>query len=405
MTTAKTAGGNAILVINAGSSSLKFSVFRETGRDAVAVAINGQISGIGTAPKFEAKDAHKRPLDERSWTEGEPADRTSLLRFLLDWIEEHLEGAKLVAAGHRVVHGGTSHAAPVLLTPAVMEELDGLVPLAPLHQPHNLAAIRALGEAHPELPQVACFDTAFHRGQPWQSQTFAIPRELTDEGVRRYGFHGLSYEYIARRLPELAPALADGRVVVAHLGSGASMCAVRAGKSVDSTMGFTALDGLPMGTRCGNIDPGVLIYLMRQKGMGADAIEKLLYNKSGLLGVSGVSNDMRVLLESADPHAAEAVELFCFRIAKETGGLAASMGGIDALVFTAGIGERSAPVRARVGEKLAWLGVKIDPAANEANGPLISTPDSRIPVYVIPTDEEQMIALHTQEVLEQVPAE
>ncbi len=405
MTTAKTAGGNAILVINAGSSSLKFSVFRETGRDAVAVAINGQISGIGTAPKFEAKDARKRPLDERSWTEGEPADRTSLLRFLLDWIEEHLDGAKLVAAGHRVVHGGTSHAAPVLLTPAVMEELEGFVPLAPLHQPHNLAAIRALGEAHPDLPQVACFDTAFHRGQPWQSQTFAIPRELTDEGVRRYGFHGLSYEYIARRLPELAPALADGRIVVAHLGSGASMCAIRAGKSVDSTMGFTALDGLPMGTRCGNIDPGVLIYLMRQKGMGADAIEKLLYNKSGLLGVSGVSNDMRVLLESTDPHAAEAVELFCFRIAKETGGLASSMGGIDALVFTAGIGERSAPVRARVGEKLAWLGVKIDPAANEANGPLISAPDSRIPVYVIPTDEEQMIALHTQEVLERVPAE
>ena len=392
-------GGNAILVINAGSSSLKFSVFRETGKEQVEVTINGQISGIGTEPKFEAKDTGKRLLAERAWTASEPSDRTALLGFLLDWVAEHLEGAKLVAAGHRVVHGGTRYSAPVLLTPEVMAELESFVPLAPLHQPHNLAAIRALGEAHPELPQVACFDTAFHRGQPWQSQTFAIPRELTDEGVRRYGFHGLSYEYIARRLPELAPNLADARVVVAHLGSGASMCAIHGGKSVDSTMGFTALDGLPMGTRCGNIDPGVLIYLMRQKGMDADAIEKLLYNKSGLLGVSGVSNDMRALLEGADPHAAEAVELFCFRIAKETGALSASMGGIDALVFTAGIGERSAPVRQRVGDKLAWLGVEIDPAANEANRATISTPGSRIPVYVIPTDEERMIALHTQEVL------
>ncbi|MDQ2106072.1 acetate/propionate family kinase [Azospirillum isscasi] len=400
MSSQNAGGGDAILVINAGSSSLKFSVFRETGAGAVQAAINGQISGIGTEPRFEAKDAAKRPLAERAWTAGEPSDRTALLAFLLGWIEERLEGAKLLAAGHRVVHGGTRHAAPVLLTPAVMEELEGFIPLAPLHQPHNLAAIRALAEAHPELPQVACFDTAFHRGQPWQAQMFAIPRELTDEGVRRYGFHGLSYEYIARRLPELAPDLADGRVVVAHLGSGASMCAIHAGRSVDSTMGFTALDGLPMGTRCGNIDPGVLIYLMRQKGMGADAIEKLLYNKSGLLGVSGVSNDMRALLDSADPHAQEAVELFCFRIAKETGALAASMGGIDALVFTAGIGERSAPVRARVGDKLAWLGVVLDPAANEANGPLISAPDSRIPVYVIPTDEEQMIALHTRKALE-----
>ncbi|MBK4718355.1 acetate/propionate family kinase [Azospirillum sp. YIM DDC1] len=400
MTSQNAGGGNAILVINAGSSSLKFSVFRESGAGGLRVTINGQISGIGTEPKFEAKDAAKRPLAERVWAAGEPSDRTALLAFLLEWIEGRLDGAKLLAAGHRVVHGGTRHAAPVLLTPAVMEELEGFIPLAPLHQPHNLAAIRALAEAHPELPQVACFDTAFHRGQPWQSQMFAIPRELTDEGVRRYGFHGLSYEYIARRLPELAPELADGRVVVAHLGSGASMCAIHAGRSVDSTMGFTALDGLPMGTRCGNIDPGVLIYLMRQKGMGADAIEKLLYNKSGLLGVSGLSNDMRALLDSEDPQAEEAVELFCFRIAKETGALAASMGGIDALVFTAGIGERSAPVRARVGDKLAWLGVVLDPAANEANGPLISAPTSRIPVYVIPTDEEQMIALHSRKALE-----
>lgn len=389
----------AILVINAGSSSSKFSVFRDSGQGDPAMIITGQISGIGTEPVFEAKDAQRRPLATKSWAFGEPTDRKSLLSFLLEWITERLDGATLIAAGHRVVHGGLLYSAPVLLTPAVLDALEGLVPLAPLHQPHNLAAIRALAESHPDLPQVACFDTAFHRGQPWQAGMFAIPRELTDEGVRRYGFHGLSYEYIARRLPEIAPELGDSRVVVAHLGSGASMCAIHGGRSMDSTMGFTALDGLPMGTRCGNIDPGVLIYLMRQKGMDAGALEKLLYNKSGLLGVSGVSNDMRVLLDSADPHAEEAVELFCFRIAKETGALASSMGGIDALVFTAGIGERSAPVRTRVGDKLAWLGVRIDEAANAANATLISTPDSRIPVYVIPTDEERMIALHTRNTL------
>lgn len=393
------AKGNAILVINAGSSSLKFSVFRDTGHGDLAVAINGQISGIGTEPHFEAKDPHKALLGERRWPSGGASDRPALLRYLLDWIEDHLDGSRLIAAGHRVVHGGTRYAAPVLLTPAAMAELESFVPLAPLHQPHNLAAIQALAEAHPELPQVGCFDTAFHRGQPWQAGMFAIPRELTDEGVRRYGFHGLSYEYISHRLPAIAPELADARVVVAHLGSGASMCAIHAGRSVDSTMGFTALDGLPMGTRCGAIDPGVLIYLMRQKNMDAGAIEKLLYNKSGLLGVSGISNDMRALLDSSDPHAEEAVELFCFRIAKETGALTSSLGGIDALVFTAGIGERSAPVRARVGDKLGWLGVSIDPAANEANETCISSADSRIPVYVIPTDEERMIALHTRDVL------
>lgn len=397
----------ATLVINAGSSSLKFSVFRESEAkgSSLTAAINGQISGIGTAPEFEAKDADRRMIGQKAWGAGEASDRTSLLRYLLEWIEGHLDGAPLVAAGHRVVHGGTRFARPVLVTPDVMAELEALVPLAPLHQPHNIAAIRALSEAHPELPQVACFDTAFHRGQPWQSGTFAIPRALTEEGVRRYGFHGLSYEYVAHRLPQIDPTLADARVVVAHLGSGASMCAIHGGRSIDSTMGFTALDGLPMGTRCGAIDPGVLIYLIRQKGMGADELEKLLYHKSGLLGVSGVSNDMRVLLESGEPAAEEAVELFCFRVAKETGALAASMGGIDALVFTAGIGERSVPVRERVGQKLGWLGVAIDPATNAANGPKISSPDSRIPVYVVPTNEEGMIARHTLNVLNAVPAE
>lgn len=395
----RAASGDALLVINAGSSSLKFSVFRTRDDGGVTAVINGQISGIGTEPKFEAKDTHKTPIGAKAWEPGEKADRTALLSFLLDWIEGHLDGARLLAAGHRVVHGGAGFSHPVLITDAVLDELEALVPLAPLHQPHNLAAIRALAEAHPELPQIACFDTAFHRGQPWQAQTFALPREMTESGIRRYGFHGLSYEYIARRLPQIAPDLADARVVVCHLGSGASMCAIHAGKSVDSTMGFTAVDGLPMGTRTGCIDPGVLIYLMRSRGMDADALEKLLYNKSGLLGVSGVSNDMRVLLESADPHAAEAVELFCFRVAKEAGALASSMGGIDAIVFTAGIGERSAPVRARVGEKLAWLGVSIDAGRNDANDARISADDSRLPVWVIPTDEEQMIALHTRAVL------
>lgn len=391
--------GDATLVINAGSSSLKFSVFRETADGGLTATVNGQISGIGSAPRFDAKDAAKKPAGSKAWGEGEKTDRASLLRWLLEWIESGLDGARLTAAGHRVVHGGLNYAHPVRVDDKVLAELAELTPLAPLHQPHNLAAVAALAEAHPELPQVACFDTAFHSDQPWQAKTFAIPRDLTAEGVRRYGFHGLSYEYIASRLPQIAPELADARVVTAHLGSGASMCATRAGRSVDSTLGFTALDGLPMGTRCGAIDPGVLIYLMRQKGMDADAIEKLLYNKSGLLGVSGVSNDMRDLLESAEPAAAEAVELFCYRVARETGALASALGGIDAFVFTAGIGERSAPVRARVAAKLAWLGVEIDPAANEAGATKISAPGSRLPVYVIPTNEELMIALHTRRVM------
>ncbi|MGQ9369299.1 acetate/propionate family kinase [Azospirillum sp. ST 5-10] len=390
---------NAYLVINAGSSSLKFCVFRDQGEDGPAPAVSGQISGIGTAPRFEAKDAARRVLADEALSGPSAADRTGLLTFLLDWLAANLRDATLVAAGHRVVHGGTRFAAPVRITAEVMEALERLVPLAPLHQPHNLAAIRALAGAFPDLPQVACFDTAFHQDRPWQAQAFALPRALTDEGIRRYGFHGLSYEYIARRLPQIDPALAAGRVVVCHLGSGSSLCALRAGRSVDTTMGFTALDGVPMGTRPGAIDPGVLIYLMREKGMDADALETLLYKQSGLLGVSGVSNDMRDLLDSDDPHAAEAVELFCFRVAKEVAALAASLGGLDGLVFTAGVGENSAPIRARLGERLGWLGVDLDQAANRARASRISTAASRIPVYVIPTDEERMIAMHTLAVL------
>ncbi|MBP2300812.1 acetate/propionate family kinase [Azospirillum picis] len=384
---------NAYLVINAGSSSLKFCVFQGSDAADLEVAFTGQISGIGTQQaRFEAKDAHRHPLASVALSQS---DRAALLGYLLDWIGGQLNGSVLVAAGHRVVHGGTRFSAPVRVTPAVLDQLEELIPLAPLHEPHNIAAIRALAESYPQLPQVACFDTAFHQTQPWQSQTFAIPRALTAEGVRRYGFHGLSYEYIAHQLPRVAPELADARVLVCHLGSGASLCAMAAGRSVDTTMGFTALDGVPMGTRPGSIDPGVLIYLMREKGLGVDEIETLLYHKSGMLGVSGISNDMRELEGSDAPEAAEAVELFCHGVAKQGAALAASMGGLDAVVFTAGVGENSAQVRSRVAERLEWLGVRLDPAANRAKATRISAADSRVPVFVIPTNEEQMIARHT----------
>lgn len=396
---------NAILVLNAGSSSVKFSVFRETDTGALCVSCNGQISGIGTAPRFEARAADRTPLADRRWPEGENPNQSHLAKELVTWIDEHLEGARLVAAGHRVVHGGTRYAAPVQLGPAVLADLERFIPLAPLHQPHNLNTIRALMEAHPELPQVACFDTAFHRTKPAVAERFALPRALEEEGVHRYGFHGLSYEYIARTLPGLAPELAAGCVVVCHLGSGASMCALRAGCSVDSTMGFTALDGLPMGTRCGAIDPGVLLYLLRQKGLTVNELETLLYHRSGLLGVSGISNDMRDLLATDAPAAREAVDLFVFRIAREAGALAASMGGLDGLVFTAGIGERAAEIRAAVCARLEWLGLRLDPAANAIHGPRISAADSRISAWVIPTDEEQMIALHTRNLLQRGGAE
>jgi len=390
---------NACLVVNAGSSSLKFTVFQGRGRADLEAAVTGQVSGIGTEPRFEAKDAAGRPLAGIDLAHTGHGERTAMLAFLLNWIASQLGGATLAAAGHRVVHGGTRFAAPVRLTPEVTAELEALVPLAPLHQPHNLAAIRALAGLYPELPQVACFDTAFHQTQPWQAQTFALPRALTAEGVRRYGFHGLSYEYIAQRLPQVAPELADARVVVCHLGNGSSLCAMRGGRSMDTSMGFTTLDGVPMGTRPSSIDPGVLIYLIRAKGMGADELETLLYKRSGLLGVSGLSNDMRDLLASDAPAAAEAVELFCHGVAKQAVALAASMGGLDALVFTAGIGEHSAPVRARVAEKLGWLGVTLDAAANRAKAVRISAADSRVPVFVIPTDEERMIASHTLDML------
>ena len=335
------------------------------------------------------------------WPPGEALGHDGATAYLAGFLPEHLGEHRLAAVGHRVGHGGLDYAAPVRLTTEVVGRLAQLIPLAPLHQPHNLAPIRTLLAKRPELPQVACFDTGFHRNQPEVAQAFALPPEITDRGVRRYGFHGLSYEYIASVLPQYDATAAAGRTVVLHLGNGASMCALSGGKSVTSTMGFTAIDGLPMGTRCGSLDPGVVLYLVDELKMDARAIEKLLYKQSGLLGVSGVSSDMRDLLASAEPRAKFAVELFAYRIGRELGSLAAALGGLDAVVFTAGIGEHAAPIRERVCEHAAWLGVKLDPVANADGGPRISTADSRVSVWVIPTNEELMIATHTRRLLRQ----
>jgi acetate kinase len=393
---------DGILVINAGSSSIKFSLYVAQGDDRPELSSKGQVEGINVAPHFIAKSPMGAVLAEERWPDQPNLSHQALFKHMIEWIEAHLGDAELKAAGHRVVHGGSQYSQPLTVTDELMEELDRLVPLAPLHQPHNLAPIRALREVHPDLIQVACFDTAFHRTNPWAAQSFALPRKITGEGVKRYGFHGLSYEYIARQLRQMAPSVARGKVVVCHLGSGASMCAIDGGKSVASTMGFTALDGLPMGTRTGALDAGVVLYLMQQKGMTAKEIEDLLYKQSGLIGVSGVSNDMRVLLESSEPHAIEAVELFVYRIARELGSLAAAMGGIDALVFTAGIGEHSPQVRARVCAHAEWLGVVMDVEANDRGAQMISAMDSPVSVWVIPTDEEMMIAKHTREVLRSI---
>jgi acetate kinase len=390
---------DALLTLNAGSSSLKFALFAIRGTVQPELRVSGQIEGIETAPHFLAKDVAGKPLAERRWPSGERLTHEDFLGELLGWLETHLGAARLVGVGHRIVHGGARFAEPALLDDAVMAELDLLAPLAPLHQPHNLDAVRAVARLRPGLHQVGCFDTAFHRTMAPVATRFALPRELEAAGVRRYGFHGLSYEFIAGRLREVAPDLAGKRVIAAHLGNGASLCAMQAGRSIDTTMGFTALDGLPMGTRCGALDPGVLLYLLQEKGMDAAGIEKLLYHRSGLLGLSGVGSDMRMLLASADPRAAEAIEVFVFRIARELAALAATLGGLDGIVFTAGIGEHAPEIRRRVCERAAWLGVTLDEAANQAGGPRISAPGSRVAVWVIPTDEEAMIARHTLDVV------
>jgi acetate kinase len=389
----------ALLVVNAGSSSIKFQLFDVRPGDALRLALKGQMDGIGTRPRLVASRADGSTMVDRAYELKEVGDVAAAFDRLDDWLIAQLGGARPVAIGHRVVHGGPDHAAPVVVDDAILRRLEALVPLAPLHQPNNLAPIRALRAKYPEVPQVACFDTAFHRGHPEIADRFAIPDVWYREGVRRYGFHGLSYEYIASRLRELDPALADGCLVVCHLGSGASMCAIRAGRSVDSTMGFTAVDGLPMGTRTGQIDPGVILYLVQSKGFDAEQVERFLYHDGGLKGLSGVSNDVRDLLASEAPGAALALEYLVYRVVREAGALAAAMGGIDGLVFTAGIGEHSPEIRGRVLERLGWLGFELDAAANARHGPLISTPGSRRKAYVVPTDEELMIARHTLRLL------
>jgi acetate kinase len=389
---------DVILVLNAGSSSIKFSTFAvdARGRD-LALRYRGAIDGIGSHPRFVVADAEGlRVVDQAVATRRVgAADHEDLLPLLHEWIAGHADQLRVAAVGHRVVHGGEQFAAPVMLDDMILDQLEKLAPLAPLHQPHNLAPIRVISRIAPDIPQVACFDTAFHRTQPPVSQLYALPRDLSATGVKRYGFHGLSYEYIASVLPGLVGDVARGRVVAAHLGNGCSMCAMRDGKSVATTMGFTALEGLPMGTRSGAIDPGVILYLLTERGMSVADVSDLLYHRSGLLGMSGISNDMRTLLASNAREAADAVDLFVYRITRELGSLAAALGGLDALVFTAGIGEHAAPVRARVCEGAAWLGIRLDAAANLAGGPRISTADSPVSVWVVPTNEELMIARHT----------
>ena len=386
----------AILVLNAGSSSLKFAVY-PVADDKKPPLVRGKIAGIGSAPVFSAHDRTGQAL---RWDKGPllcpDTDHDALIPPLLDWLKIQLGDLTIIAAGHRVVHGGREFDGPARVTDALMAKLDRLVPLAPLHQPHNLAAIRCVARAAPDLPQVACFDTSFHRTQSPLAQMFALPRDLTDEGILRYGFHGLSYDYIARTLPSHLGDRANGRVIVAHLGNGASMCAMKGRRSVATSMGFTALDGLMMGQRCGALDPGVVLYLMQQKGMSAAEISQLLYERSGLLGVSGISNDMATLQSSAAPRAKEAIALFCYRAAGELAQLAASIDGLDAIVFTAGIGENSALVRARICDHLLWMGVRLDTAANIRNARRINAVWSEIDVLVIPTDEEAVIAQATR---------
>jgi acetate kinase len=383
----------SILVINAGSSSLKFQIFAiETA--GLARRVRGQLDGIGVRPRLRAEGPEGAELVARNYAPETVADLPAALDETRAWLAE-LGGVELAAIGHRVVHGGADFARPVLVDAAVLERLAALQQLAPLHQPNNLAPIRQAMAISPEVPQVACFDTAFHRGHPDVADTYALPRSFHEEGVRRYGFHGLSYEFVAERLRTLAPEVALGRVIVAHLGSGASMCALKDGRSIESTMGFTALDGLAMGTRPGELDPGVVLHLIADRGMSPAAVSDLLYHRSGLKGLSGISNDMRELLASPDPKAAFAVSYFVHRAALSAGMLAAALGGLDAFVFTAGIGENAPAIRARIVERLAWLGAELDPEANATGGPRISAAGSQVAVHVVPTDEEVMIARHT----------
>src|SRR6267378_2708974 len=387
------------LILNAGSSSVKFCVYRRPVAERWRLEARGQIEGIGTSPQLSAKDAQGGILAENrldDWV----CDGRAALDALASWLRSKYNGARVLGVGHRVVHGGARYAQPVIVTRQVLAELYELIPLAPLHQPHNLLAIDTIFERMPDVPQVACFDTSFHQGHSPVAKLIPLPREICKSGLQRYGFHGLSYEYVASVLPEVAPEIAKGRVIVAHLGSGASLCALKNGRSVDSTLGFTALDGLCMGTRPGALDPGVVLYLFQSLGLSAKEVETILYKKSGLLGISGISNDMRDLLTRSEPETRRAVDYFVYRAAKEIGALTAVLGGIDALVFTAGIGENSAEVRRQICDASAWLGIEVDAQANAKNNLLISTSSSKVSAWVIPTNEELMIARHTGSLLQ-----
>jgi acetate kinase len=384
------------LVLNAGSSSLKFCVFERPPGEGWHLEARGYVEGIGTSPRLSVKSANGESLASQDVA---ARDGSEAIATLATWLRSNYGGSRVLGVGHRVVHGGARFAGPTIITAEVLQELHKLIPLAPLHQPYNLAAIEAAAERLPGIPQVACFDTSFHRGQSAVAELIPLPRELREQGLQRYGFHGLSYEYIASVLPEVAPEVANGRVIVAHLGSGASLCALKDGKSVDSTLGFTALDGLCMGTRPGAIDPGVVLHLFKGLNLSAEQVETLLYKKSGLLGISEISNDMRDLLGRSEPSARLAVDYFVYRAAKEIGALTAALGGIDALVFTAGIGENSPEIRQRICRASAWLGIELDEVANTSRLPGISNSSSKVSVWVIPTNEELMIARHTGSLL------
>lgn len=389
---------DAILVLNAGSSSIKLSVFAERA-GTLALEVRGAAEDLYTAPRFVAHDASGRVVADKSWS-GQTLGHDGAIEYLRDFLRHQLADHRLIGVGHRVVHGGLDYTAPLRVDAETLEALQRLIPLAPLHQPHNLSPIAWLLEREPEVPQVACFDTSFHRTNPDLAQRYALPTELHDAGVRRYGFHGLSYEYIASEFPRLDARAGSAKTIVLHLGNGSSMCAMDAGRSVASTMGFTALDGLPMGTRCGAVDPGVILYLLDERKMDARAIERLLYTESGLLGMSGISSDMRSLLASAQPSARLAIDVYVYRIQRELGSLAAALGGLDSIVFTGGIGEHAPTIRERVCRDAAWLGIALDAAANTRGGPRLTSGNSHVSAWVVPTDEELMIARHTQRLLE-----
>lgn len=388
----------SILTLNAGSSSLKFSLY-DNG-DELSLLAAGQVEALGIAPQLHINNGAGETLEACKLDKREAATPSEALSKIIATLKARIEGPEICAVGHRVVHGGSQFLKPVRTDDSILENLAILEPLAPLHQPHNLAGIRAARKHFPAAVQVACFDTSFHRSHAWINDTFALPRRYYDKGIRRYGFHGLSYEYVTLRLYEMAPALAAGRVVIAHLGNGASMCAVRDGQSVGSTMGFSALDGLPMGTRCGQIDPGVLLYLMQHDGLNCNQLQDLLYRESGLKGLSGLSPDMRILEASELPSAEEAIAYFVSRIQRELGAMAAILQGLDAVVFCGGIGEHSDNIRDRICQGMCWLGLHLDEARNRTGEAIISSETSRVKALVIPTNEELMIARHTRELLE-----